>query len=127
MKKLGAVAIGIGLAFAGTPIAHADNNWIAMAISDSTGHISISDTGAADKATAEQVVMQACRKTISDCRLLAIGPGGCMALAANAARTKYYGGWGDTSDAAEAAALANARGGTIVKEQGHCLGDAVSP
>ena len=45
MKKLATVAIAIGAAFAATPIAHADNNWIAMAISLSTGQIRIADGG----------------------------------------------------------------------------------
>ncbi len=123
VKKLAAVAIAIGVAFAAMPIAHADGNWIAMAMSDSTGHISISDGGASTQAAAEQAVMQACRKRVSDCRVLASGPGGCIALAVNAAHTKYFGGWGPTSDEAEAAALAAAGGGTVLKDQGHCLGD----
>jgi Domain of unknown function (DUF4189) len=122
MKKLAAVAIALGAAFAATPIAHADNNWIAMAISDSTGQIKTVD-GAASQDVAEQVVMSACRKRISDCRLLASGPGGCIAMAANAAHTKYFGGWGPTSDEAEAAEVAKAPGGTIIKDHGHCLGD----
>ena len=72
MKKQAVVAIAIGVAFAATPIAHADGNWIAMAISDSTGQIKIAD-GAASQAAAEQKAMEACRKSISDCRLLASG------------------------------------------------------
>ncbi len=123
MKKTAVVAIAIGVAFVATPLAHADGGWISMAISDSTGHISISTSGSPTRDAAEQVVMQACRKRISDCRVLASGPGGCIALAANAAHTKYIGGWGPTSDEAEAAALAAAGGGTILKDQGHCLGD----
>jgi len=125
MKKLAAVAIAIGVAFATTPIAHADDNWIAMAMSDSTGHINVAD-GARTQAAAEQGVMQACRKRVSDCRILASGPGGCIAMAVNAAHTKYLGGWGPTPDAAEAAALAAASGGTVLKDQGHCLGDPIN-
>jgi hypothetical protein len=124
MKKL-AAAIAIGVTFAATPIAHADDNWISFAISDSNGHISSYDGGASQSA-AEQVVMQACRKRVSDCRVLASGPGGCLALAMNAAHSKYFGGWGPTVDEAEAAALAKAGGGTILKDHGHCLGDPTS-
>jgi len=51
-KKLLAAAVGIGVALAATPIAYADNNWIAMAISDSTGNISISDSGSATQGAA---------------------------------------------------------------------------
>ncbi len=123
MKKQAAVAIAIGVAFAATPIAHADNDWIAMAMSDSTGQIKIAD-GAASQAAAEQKAMEACRKNISDCRLLASGgPGGCVALVLNGAKTRYFGGWGPTPDAAEAAALAVAGGGTVQTGHGHCLGD----
>ncbi len=125
MKKTAVAAIAAGMAVAAAPLAQADGGWISMAISDSTGHISISTSGSPTRDAAEQVVMQACRKRISDCRVLASGPGGCLALAANAARTKYFGGWGATSDEAEAAALNAAGGGTILKDQGHCLGDAV--
>jgi hypothetical protein len=123
MKKWAAAALLTGAAFVATPIAHADDNWIAMAISDSTGHISGIYVGQASQSAAEQLVMSACRKRVSDCRVLASGPGGCVALAKNAAQTKYFGGWGPTSDDAEAAALAAAHGGTILKDQGHCLGD----
>jgi hypothetical protein len=49
-----------------------------------------------------------------------------MALAVNAAHTKYFGGWGPSSDEAEAAAVAASGGGTVLKDQGHCLGDAAS-
>jgi hypothetical protein len=126
MKKLAAVAIAVGMAFAATPIAHADGDWIAMAISDSTGHISSIYQGQSTQSAAQQLVMQACRKTVSDCRLLASGQGGCMALAVNDAHTKYFGGWGPTSDEAEAAALTAAHGGTALKDQGHCLGDPVN-
>jgi hypothetical protein len=125
-KTLAAAVIALGVPFAATPPAHADDNWIAMAISDSTGHISGIYAGQPSQSAAEQVVMSACRKRVSDCRVLASGPGGCVALAMNAAKTKYYGGWGATSDDAEAAALAAAHGGTILKDEGHCLGDAAS-
>jgi hypothetical protein len=127
MRKRAAVAIAISVAFAATPIAHADdNNWIAMAMSDSTGQIKFSVDGSPTRAAAEQVVMQECRKRVSDCRVLASGPGGCMALAVNAAHTKYFGGWGPTPDAAEAAALAAAGGGTVQQGHGHCLGDQIN-
>ena len=43
MMKRALVAIAVGVAVAPTPIALADNNWIAMAISDSTGLIDIAD------------------------------------------------------------------------------------
>lgn len=122
MKKQAAVAIAIGMAFAATPPAHADNDWIAMAISDSTGQIKVT-SGGASQAAVEQTVMQSCRKNISDCRLLASGQGGCVAIAVNAANTKYYGGWGPTREEAEAAALATARGGTVQKDHTHCQGD----
>src|SRR5215472_11276440 len=116
MKKLAAVAIATGVAFAATPIAHADDNWIAMAMSDSTGQIKFTVDGSRTQAAAEQVVMQECRKRVSDCRVLASGPGGCVALALNATQTKYFGGWGPTRDEAEAAALATAGGGTVLKD-----------
>ena len=113
------------MAFAATPIAHADDNWIAMAMSDSTGQIKFTVDGSRTQAAAEQVVMQECRKRVSDCRVLASGQGGCIALAVNAAHTKYFGGWGPARDEAEAAALAAAGGGTVLKDHGHCLGDPV--
>jgi hypothetical protein len=126
MRELAAVAVAIGVAFAATPIAtvHADDNWISMAISDSTGQIKFSGGGSKSQAAAEQVVMQECRKRISDCRVLASGPGGCLALALNAAHTQYFGGWGPTRDEAEAAAQAASGGGTVLKDHDHCLGDA---
>jgi hypothetical protein len=126
MKKLAAAAaaaaIAIGVAFAATPIAHAGGDWIAMAMSDSTGQIKTTD-GGSSQADAEKTVMDSCRKHISDCRLLASGEGGCIALVANASNTKYFGGWGPTREEAEAAALAKAPGGTIKPDHGHCLGD----
>lgn len=124
MKKHAAVAIAIGgVAFAAAPVAQAANDWIAMAMSDSTGQIKIAD-GAASQGEAEKKAMESCRKNISDCRLLASGgPGGCVALVLNSAGTRYYGGWGPTPDAAEAAALAVAGGGTVQAGHDHCLGD----
>jgi Domain of unknown function (DUF4189) len=104
------------------PVAHADNDWIAMAMSDSTGQIKFVDGGTSQGA-AEQKAMEACRKAISDCRLLASGQGGCIALVLNGAKTKYFGGWGPTRDAAEAAALGIAGGGTVQSGHGHCQGD----
>ncbi|ORB70167.1 DUF4189 domain-containing protein [Mycobacterium scrofulaceum] len=125
MTKRALAAIAAGMAFAAPPIAHADNNWIAMAISDSTGHINIAD-GAANQGAAEKAVMETCRKTISDCRLLASGEGGCVALAVNAAHSRYFGGWGPTREEAEAAALARAPGGTIQAGHDHCAGEGSS-
>jgi hypothetical protein len=124
MKKHSALAIAIGVAFATAPVAHADNDWIAMAMSDSTGQIKFVDGGKSQGA-AEQKAMEACRKAISDCRLLASGEGGCIALVLNAPKNKYVGGWGPTRDAAEAAALAAAGGGTVQPGHGHCQGDQV--
>ncbi len=125
MNKHIAAAIAIGVAFAATPAAHADDNWISMAMSDSTGQIKISDA-APTQAAAEKTVMDACRKQVSDCRVLASGQGGCVALALNAARTKYFGGWGPTREEAEAAALAAAGGGTVQQGHDHCLGDSTN-
>jgi hypothetical protein len=124
MKKYAALGIASILACATSPIAHADNDWIAMAISDSTGQLKVVD-GAPTQGAAEQKAMEACRKAISDCRLLASGDGGCIALVLNAPKNKYVGGWGPTRDAAEAAALAAAGGGTVQPAHGHCLGDPV--
>jgi len=121
-QAVAAVAIGLGTGFAAAPAAHADDDWIAMAISDSTGQIKVTYNGSSE-GSAQQTVMQACRKTISDCRLLASGQGGCVAIALNATNSKYYGGWGATRDDAEAAALANARGGNVLKDHTHCQGD----
>jgi Domain of unknown function (DUF4189) len=126
VKKLAAIPIAIGMAFAATPIAHADGDWIAMAMSDSTGKISSIYQGQSTQSAAQQLVMEACRKTVSDSRLLASGQGGCMALALNAAHTKYFGGWGPTSNDAETAAVTAAGGGTVIKDQGHCLVDVVN-
>jgi hypothetical protein len=106
------------------PIAHVDNDWIAMAMSDSTGQIKVAD-GATSQDAAEQTVMSACRKRISDRRLLACGEDECIALVLNAPKPKYFEGWGPTRDAAEAAALATAGGGTVQNGHGHCLGDPV--
>jgi len=125
MKKPAAVAIAIGMAFAATPFAHADDPWMAMAISDSTGQIKVT-TGGTSQSDAEQTVMSSCRKTISDCRLLATGQGGCIAIAMPPAHTRYFGGWGPTRGDAEAAAVANSAGGTVLKDHTHCAGDPTS-
>jgi len=125
MMKKAAAAIAIGLAVAGAPLAYADGNWIAMAISDSTGLIKFVSGGTSESA-ATQTVMSACRKTISDCRLLATGQGGCVAIAANGANSRYFGGWGPTRDEAEAAALAKAGGGRVLNDHTHCQGDPSS-
>lgn len=96
-----------------------------MAMSDSTGQIKISD-GAASQSAAEKAAMDTCRKSISDCRLLASGEGGCLALALNAAKTRYFGGWGPTREEAEAAALARAPGGMVQEGHDHCAGEGSS-
>ncbi len=125
MKKRALAVIAAGMAFAAPPIANADNNWIAMAISDSTGHINIAD-GASSQGAAEKAVMETCRKSISDCRLLASGQGGCVALVLNAAKSRYFGGWGPTREEAEASALGRAPGGTIQEGHDHCAGEGSS-
>ncbi len=124
-KKAAIAAVAAVAAFAAMPIAHADNDWIAMAISDSTGHIRFTD-GAASQSAAQKQVMDGCRKAISDCRLLASGQGGCIALALNSAKTRYYGGWGPTAEEAEAAAVAAAGGGILQTGHDHCLGDSTN-
>jgi hypothetical protein len=124
MMKRAVLPIALAMAFAPAPLAHADGNWVAMAISDSTGRIKFTSGGATEDA-AQQAAMQACRKSISDCRLLASGPGGCVAIA-NAANRKYVGGWGPTRDEAEAAALATSQGGNVLKDHTHCEGDGAS-
>lgn len=122
MKKPAVAAIAIGMAFAATPLAHADDPWIAMAISDSTGRINFS-VGGKSQADIEKTVMSACRNTISDCRLLASGQGGCVAIAMPPAHTRYFGGWGPTRPDAEAAAVANSGGGTVLPDHTHCAGE----
>ncbi|MEE6179959.1 DUF4189 domain-containing protein [Mycobacterium sp. 050134] len=122
MKRRAAVAIAVGAAFAAAPIAHADDPWIALAISDSTGQLKYTFSGTSQN-DAQQTVMKECRKTVSDCRLLASGQGGCVAIAVPPANTRYFGGWGPTREDAEAAAQANSRGGTVQKDHTHCLGD----
>jgi len=126
MKRIAGVATTLGAAVAVTPVAYADNDWISMAMSDSTGQIKFSGGGSATRSAAEQLVMQECRKRVSDCRVLASGEGGCIAIASNGSHSKYFGGWGPTSDEAEAAAAAAAGGGTVLKDHDHCLGDAAS-
>ncbi len=126
MKRIAGLALALGASLAVAPPAYADNDWISMAISDSTGQIKFSSGGSATRSDAEQVVMQECRKRVSDCRILASGQGGCLALAMNAAHSKYFGGWGPTREDAEAAAAATAHGGTVLADHDHCLGDAAS-
>lgn len=124
MKKPAAAAIATLVALATAPVAHADGGWMAMAISDSTGQIKIID-GAQTQSKAEQQATSACHLT--DCRILASGgPGGCIAMVVNPAHTHYFGRWGATTDDAEAAALAAAGGGTVLKDHGHCAGDPLS-
>ncbi len=131
MKKHAAVAIAVGAAFVAVPsmpsmpfmpqmpLARADNDWIALAISDSTGRLKFT-SGGASQAAAQQAAMDACRASISDCRLLASGEGGCVALVLNAASTKYYGAWGPTREGAEAAASALVPGGRVQADHTHC-------
>ncbi|OBH83782.1 DUF4189 domain-containing protein [Mycobacterium scrofulaceum] len=121
MKRLVLAAVAAGVALVAPPVAQAGGDGIAMAISDSTGHIDIAD-GASSVGAAEKAVMETCRKTISDCRLLASGQGGCVALVMNASKTKYFGGWGPTPEEAEAQALSRAPGGTIQAGHDHCVG-----
>jgi Domain of unknown function (DUF4189) len=126
MKRQAAVAIAMGIALAAGPQAHADGgDWMAMAISDSTGQVKVVYTGTSQD-SAEKLVMQACRQTISDCRLLASGEGGCVAIAMPPSHTRYFGGWGPTRADAEAAAVANSRNGTVLSDHTHCQGDGTS-
>jgi hypothetical protein len=119
MRRTAAAAIGFALTFAAAPLAHADGGGIAMAISDSTGQIKIGQ--GATQAAAEQKAMDSCRKNISDCRLLASGTGGCVAIAANASNSRYVGGWGPSRGEAEAAAAG--QGGVPQPSHTHCVGD----
>lgn len=123
LRKQAIAAIAIGMALAAAPPAHADGDWIAEAISDSTGQVKVVYNGA-NQAAAEKTAMDNCRKTISDCRLLASGEGGCVALALPPGKTRYFGGWGPTREEAEAAAAANSLNGTVLKDHTHCLGDS---
>lgn len=123
MRKQSVVVITIAMALVTAPLARADGDWIAEAISDSTGKIQVVYAGSSQQA-AEKQVMETCRKTISDCRLLASGEGGCVAIALPPSRSRYFGGWGPTRGDAEAAAVANALNGTVLKDHTHCVGDA---
>jgi hypothetical protein len=125
MKKQAALAIAIGMALVTAPLAHADGDWMAEVISDSTGKIQVVYTASSQQA-AEKQAMDTCRKTISDCRLLASGEGGCVAIAMPPGKTRYFGGWGPTREDAEAAAAANSLNGTVLKDHTHCQGDGTS-
>jgi hypothetical protein len=125
MMKRAVSAAALATAFAAAPLAHADDNWIAMAISDSTGQVKVTYSGTSQDA-AQQTAMQACRKTISDCRLLASGQGGCVAIAMNGSSSRYFGGWGPTREESEAAALAKVPGGKVLPDHTHCQGDGTS-
>ena len=95
-----------------------------MAISDSTGQIKITD-GAATQAKAEQQAMGACGK--SDCRVLASGgPGGCIAMVVNAAKTHYFGRWGPTTDEAEGCGTSCRRWGNGPKRPRPLRGDPMN-
>ena len=50
-----------------------------------------------------------------------------MALVVNAAKSRYFGGWGPTREEAEAAALGRAPGGTIQEGHDHCAGEGSTP
>jgi hypothetical protein len=116
---LATAALGAAL-FASAP-AHADEPWIVLAVSQSSGWEAI-HAGNPYTAAVQSAVNFCNRKGyVTDCLVVAQGRGGCVAAATAGRRYGIWGAWAPTRDAAASAALAQAGPGSRLAAD--CVGD----
>lgn len=104
--------------------ARADGGYIAIAGSDSTHSVETTTGGSLaslDHVEDDAVDHCAARRGATDCRILAAGVGGCVALSDDGHR--FVGAWGATRRAAGAAAVAKAGRPGAVVDIALCAGD----
>jgi hypothetical protein len=104
--------------------ARADGDYIAIAGSDSTHSVETTAGGSLaslDHVEDYAVSQCAARRGATDCRILAEGQGGCVALSDNG--HSFVGAWGATRAAAGAAAVAKAGRAGATVDIVRCFGD----
>ncbi len=127
MSRLLAPAVICAVCSVGLPAparAQAGGGYIAVAASDTSHSVEI--TAGASLATLDSVedyAVDHCaeRHGASDCRILAEGRGGCVALSDNG--RQFIGAWGATRRAAGAAAMAKVGLHGAVVDVVRCVGD----
>ncbi|MHA7663705.1 DUF4189 domain-containing protein [Mycolicibacterium sp. HS_4_1] len=118
--------VGMSIGAVGAPAAaHADDLWVAVAASQTSGEEGV-DTGF----TRQSALINATRGCnrlggVVDCQPLAAGPEGCVAAATMGTPYSIRGAWAPTREAAAQAALAQAAPGSRVIVD--CLGDPGLP
>lgn len=115
-----AAACALGLA---AP-ARADGDYIVMAGSDSTHTFETTvGGGLASLAHVQAFALSHCaaRRGATDCRVLAEGQGGCVALSDDGPR--LVGAWGATRDEAIAAVVAKVGQSGATADNAYCIGD----
>ncbi|OSC25904.1 DUF4189 domain-containing protein [Mycobacterium vulneris] len=114
----GACAVGLAAP------AQAGDGYIAIAGSDSSHSVEITAGGSlASLDSVEDYAVNHCaeRHGASDCRILAVGVGGCVALSDDGHR--FVGAWGATRNAAGAAAVAKVGLAGAAVHVARCVGD----
>jgi len=113
--------VGATIAFGPTVPAHADDLWIAVAVSESSGE-SATQSGYTNVAAA-QAARNDCNRIghVYDCQLLAFGQGGCVATATPGFPNTIRGAWAASRQEAIVAALAQVPQGS--RARADCLGD----
>ncbi len=104
--------------------AQADGGYIAIAGSDSTHSVETTTGGTlASLDHVEEYAVSHCaaRRGATDCRILAEGQGGCVALSDDG--HSFVGAWGATRSAAGAAAVAKVGLAGAIVDTARCAGD----
>jgi Domain of unknown function (DUF4189) len=109
------------IALAAAVPANADDLWIAVAVSQSSGE-SVTQTGYTNVLAAQHAIND-CNRIghVDDCEWIASGHGGCVATATSGRPYSIKGAWAANREAAASAALAQAAAGSHVAVD--CIGD----
>lgn len=123
-KSIASAVIAAVCAFAPAAPARADGNYIVMAGSDATHTFETTAGGglaSLDRVEAYAVNHCAARRGANDCRILAEGEGGCVALSDDG--PKLLGAWGATREEAIAAVVAKVGRPGATADNAYCVGD----
>lgn len=124
VKLVASAVIAAVCAVALTAPAHADGGYIVMAGSDSTHTFETTvGGGLASLGRVETYAVSHCaaHRGATDCRVLAEGEGGCVALSDDG--PKLLGAWGATRDDAIAAVVAKVGLAGATADNAYCVGD----
>jgi hypothetical protein len=120
--KAGCALVVAATALAMPVSAHADDLWIAVAVSQSSGESDTHTLGAQPLSLAT-AAMQDCNRIghVADCQPLPVGQGGCVATATPGIPYSIRGAWALSREAAIEMAAAKATPGSRVAAD--CVGD----